>query len=147
MAPHTNSRFALRTVFVGIAIAALSCWLIVTFHPFGPLLAWLFLPGCLATIAVCMRQRLPLVVACMILLVGLFAFPVISMSGHPVSIRRLSHVHSGTTADRVRSLLGNPSKIHSSDDGDLWVYSGFTWCYITIHFAPDGTVAYIDHDH
>ena len=92
------------------------------------------------------RQRI-IDVAVLMVIVGLVGFPMVAMTGHPVSLERLSHIHDGSSAEDVLTLLGTPSTVNLSDDGEIWIYSGVTWCFVTIQFSHDRTVIDVDHDH
>ncbi len=138
------NRFSLKYLFVLVAIAGIASWLVRSFYPLGPLYASLFITACAGGMAL-LRHRGPLARSCVLvfLIIGIVGVPTVTMTGHPVPISRLNRIQPGATKAEVQSLLGAPTRIGGND----WVYSGSTWCYITIHFTPDGTVDFVDHDH
>ncbi len=132
---------------MGFAAAALAYWLLTTFHPFGLLYAWLLVITYAGWIGIRRHRQRIIDVAVLMVIVGLVGFPMVAMTGHPVSLERLSHIHDGSSAEDVLTLLGTPSKVDLSDDGEIWIYSGVTWCFVTIQFSHDRTVVDVVHDH
>lgn len=143
--PELPNRFSLKSLFMFVAIAGIASWLVGSFYPLGPVYALLFVTASTGVMAL-LKHRGSLAGLCVLvffLIIGLVGVPVATMSGHPVPIGRLNRVQPGTTEAEVQSLLGTPTRIR----GHKWMYSGSTWCYITIHFTPDGRVDYVDHVH
>ncbi len=81
------------------------------------------------------------------MMVGMLMMPVVAISGHAVPIDRLELIQTGSSSDQVQLALGSPSDIEQVERGDVWLYSGPSWCHVTIHFGADGKVMYVDHDH
>ena len=137
-------RFSLRYLFALVAIASIASWLVGAFSPMGPILAMMFVTALCGGIAF-VGRRDSVAGACAVgfVLLGIVCIPVVQMSGHPVPIAGLNRVRAGMPKSEVRTLLGNPTRIR----GHRWLYSGTTWCHVTIHFAADDRVDYVDHDH
>ena len=69
------------------------------------------------------------------------------MNSHPVSLSRLSQIHEGALPSEVEQLLGVPSDVARSANGETWTYSGLHWCYVTVQFDSSGEVKAVVHDH
>ena len=85
-----------------------------------------------------------------ILAVVFFCFMVTSvylMNAHALPIKSIEMTQVGQSTEDVMSRLGSPSRIDKSESGESWVYSGMTWCYVTVYFDNDGLVESVDHDH
>ena len=142
-----SPRFSLKSLLTYVAMLAIACWLYSTFHPLGIVYAWLLISALVGCVGVQKQSSWTLAVCTLMLLIGLFAFPTVTMLAHPVPIHRLSRIHHGSTADEVRALLGIPSSIGTSTTGETWGYSDVTWCMVRIRFDRDGKVVNVDHDH
>lgn len=80
-------------------------------------------------------------------IVALFLAASYLMGSHPVALSRLSQIHEGTPASDVENLLGVPSEVTRSADGDEWTYGGFHWCIVRVRFDASGKVEKVEHDH
>lgn len=139
-----SGRFSLKQLLLLVAAVAIAAWLYGSFYPLGPLFALVFGLACLAMVAVCYRKLLPAALCILaILAVGVFGYPIVVMSAHPVPLYRLNQVQPGMTESEVESLLGPPTRTR---DGD-WEYSGVTFCHVTVRFSTDRKVEYVVHDH
>ena len=144
---HNRPRFSLASLFGLVTASAVILWLYFAVYPFGPLLAWFCAAAIVAVIARHLRNR-SLGIACALMLgLGVLAVPYFMIEGHSVSPYLLERIHVGSNMADVESTLGSPSKITRDPTGDDWLYSGPTWCHVTISFDADGLVDYIDHDH
>lgn len=76
-----------------------------------------------------------------------FGFSAYAMNGHPVPLRLINETAVGDSTDAVLKRLGTPSRIVSRETGESWVYSGMTWCYVTVYFDDNGRVETVAHDH
>ena len=146
--PSQNApRFSLTTLFGLVTASAVILWLYFSVYPFGPLLAWFGVCTLVAKVALHLQNRL-LGFACAVMFAfGILSIPVFMLDSHAVSPYRLKRIHVGSTASQVEKALGAPSSITTDLAGDDWVYSGATWCIVTISFDADGIVDYIEHDH
>ena len=141
------NQFSLNAILMVVAAIGVTCWLLTSFYPFGPAYALFFLFVCTAFAAWRIRQPKIGILSGVLLLSCLFCSFLIFGDGHPVPLEHLSRIQVGATTHQVKSILGKPSKINRSGDGDNWVYSSATWCYVVVEFAPDGTVLEVIHDH
>ena len=78
---------------------------------------------------------------------GFCAYAMYAMNGHPIPLNLINATEVGDSTNTVLERLGTPSRIVSSETGDSWVYSGMTWCYVTVYFDEDGRVETVVHDH
>lgn len=88
-----------------------------------------------------------LVLGAALIFIAFEAVPAYVMNAHPVSIDSLSSVTTTSTETDVKTLLGEPTEINAAGANVVWVYSGLTWCIITVEFGPDGKVVSVEHDH
>lgn len=140
------NRFSLKFLFVVVAMVAIVCWLIRMADPSATLYTVLLVTACGGGMALAKNRRsLAALSGCVLLIIWILGFEMISMSGHPVPLDRLNRIQPGTTKAKVQSLLGAPTRIRRR--GRAWIYSGTTWCNVTIRFTTDGKVDYVDHDH
>ena len=140
------NRFSLKFLFVVVAIVAIACWMIGSFYPFGTLYALLFITACGGGMAVVKhRGSLAVLSGLALLIIGGLGFDMVNKSGHPVPVDRINLIQPGTTKAEVEALLGTPTRIRRH--GHDWIYSGSTWCKVTIHYTTDGKVDFVDHDH
>ena len=77
----------------------------------------------------------------------LLLVPYFVMNGHAVSLTALSRLSESSTQHDVEQILGRPSNTYSTENGFVWVYSGQTWCIVTVVFKQNGMVDSIVHDH
>lgn len=140
-------RFSLATLFGLVTASAIILWLFFFVYPFGPLLAWFGASTLVAKVALQIQNRLLGFLCAVMFALGILGIPFFVMGRHAVSPNQLKRIHVGATASQVESALGVPTSITTGSTGDDWVYSGATWCYVTISFDADGIVNYIDHDH
>lgn len=77
----------------------------------------------------------------------LLLVPYFVMNGHAVNLTAISRLSATSTQHDVEQLLGRPSNTYATENGIVWVYSGSTWCMVTVVFKPNGMFDSIDHDH
>jgi hypothetical protein len=82
-----------------------------------------------------------------VVIVAFFLAASFLMGSHPVSLYALSQVHEGALASDVEKLLGVPSDVARSANGEEWTYSGFHWCFVRVRFDASGNVKEVVHDH
>lgn len=88
--------------------------------------------------------KIGLVILCAALVV---LVPYFVMNGHAVSLTALAQLSESSTQYDVEQFLGPPTNTYATEKGFVWVYSGSTWCIVTVAFKQDGTVDSMDHDH
>ncbi len=70
------------------------------------------------------------------------------MEGHAVRPSLLDKLSHGMSTEEVKTILGEPTEMLRDDDGSQeWVYSSYTWCYVTVVFSEDGRFVEYIHDH
>ena len=140
-------RFSLRRLLWLVALTALAFWVYRVAYPVGGSLVWILLWASLAWIGFRSNRNRIAAFAGMMVMFGVLTLPVVAINGHAVPLRTLEKVKTGDSADTVRSMLGRPVAIRVSADGTKWLYSGPTWCHVTIQFGGDNRVQYVAHDH
>jgi len=144
---HDASRFT-PTALIGLVVASVViCSLYFSIYPFGPLLAWFGCASVAALLAKHRQDRRLGITSAVMFLAGVLAIPSFVMHGHSVSPHRLERIRVGSLAADVESAIGSPSSVMHDTTGDDWLYSGPTWCHVTVSFDPNGIVDCIDHDH
>lgn len=140
-------QFGLASMFALVAVSAVLVWLFIYVYPFGPLLAWFGAAILVARVALRTQSR-PLGFACAVMFAfGILAVPIFAIEGHCVSPYQLKRIHVGSTAAEVKSVLGKPTAVTANPAGDDWMYSGSTWCQVSISFDSNDVVEFIEHDH
>ena len=74
-------------------------------------------------------------------------FCAYAMNGHPIPLKLINETTVGDSTETVFERLGTPSRVDSRETGESWVYSGMTWCYVTVYFDENGRVETVAHDH
>jgi hypothetical protein len=136
-------RYSVKSLLLLLTLAAITAALIGTRGVIGAYYAWWFWAILVGLVAIGTGRALSAVVAMAMFAGGVLSGPVVYMSAHPVSMSQLSRVQIGMTEKEVHQTLGAPE----SAEGGRWVYSGPTWCYVTIVFSDEGRVAEVIHDH
>jgi hypothetical protein len=136
-------RYSVKSLLLLLTLAAVTAALIGTRGVIGAYYAWWFWAIVTGLVAVGTGRGLSAVVAMAMFAGGVLGWPVVYVSAHPVSMSRLGRVQIGMTEQEVHQALGSPASV----EGGRWVYSGPTWCYVTIVFSDEGRVAEVVHDH
>ena len=140
-------RFSLRRLFLLVALTAFAFWIYSVAYPLGGALVWILFWAIVAWIGLRANRSKLAASAGLMVMFGVLALPVVAINGHAVPIRTLELVQTGDSTGTVRSMLGSPTSMRTSGDGTEWLYSGPTWCHVTIRFGDDHKVQYVSHDH
>ena len=144
---HRAMRFSLQRLFLLVALTALGFWIYSVAYPLGGALVWILAWTTIAWIGWRSARSKLSIVAGLMVMFGVLSLPIVAINGHAVPTRVLEQVRSGDSTEQVRSMLGNPDETHAAEQGTVWLYSGPTWCHVTIQFGEDDRVQYVAHDH
>jgi hypothetical protein len=137
-------RFTLKRLLLLTTLVCVTAAIVGARGMVGVGFAWWFWSAIVGVVAFRSRRAISVVLALVMFLGGLLLVPITFSEGHPVPLRRLSHIQPGMTEHQVQGVLGMPSSVK----GNQWFYeSQWTWCYISIAFTSGGRVQEVVHDH
>lgn len=77
------------------------------------------------------------------LVLALLMFSVVAMHIPPINLEKLEELRPGMSAEEVTAVLGEPTHIES----DQWIYAGWGWPMVHVHFAADGHYESSEYDY
>ncbi len=76
------------------------------------------------------------------------AYGAWALGAHGASMSQVDRVRIGMAQKEVQTILGNPGRVDSHDDGSkVWTYSRMTWCMVRVYIGTTGEVTEVEHDH
>ena len=137
-------RYTLKSLFAVVGLAAVACWIIRFFQPFGILYAFLLTTACVGFVSAKRKRSHAALGGFALLIMGGFCLDLVINSQCAVSADRLQIIQAGATKAEVEALLGKPDRIRWRERD--WIYSDKTWRKVTVRFSAQGKVDYVYHD-